>query len=266
MSTAIQNDDRDSAERRSPYLGQGRKADGEGRGSLFVVSTPIGNLEDITLRALRVLREVDLIAAEDTRRTAKLLSKYDIKTETVSFHDHNKERRTPDLLHRLRSGANLAIVSDAGTPGISDPCYYLVVRAIAQGFSVVPLPGPTAAISALVVSGLPTDRFVFEGFLPTKEGRCKTRLSELASERRTIVLYESPHRLVKHLEMMSEILGDRKVAVVRELTKRFEEIQRGRLSGFIDHYRKVRPRGEFVLIVEGAPEQTVERGRCCPRD
>ena len=227
-------------------------------GNLFVVSTPIGNLEDITLRALRILREVDIIAAEDTRRTAKLLSKYEIGTKTISYHDQNKERRTPLLLDRLRSGLNVAIVSDAGTPGISDPSYYLVSRAIDEGVPIIPVPGPTAAISALVVSGLPTDRFVFEGFLPSKEGRCRTRLRELASERRTIVLFESPHRLERNLHIMFEMLGNRRIAVVRELTKRFEEIQRGPLSALIEQYKNVSPKGEFVLVVEGASEKDRE--------
>jgi 16S rRNA (cytidine1402-2'-O)-methyltransferase len=238
----------------------------EKRGSLFVVSTPIGNLEDITLRALRILREVDLIAAEDTRRTAKLLSHYDIDTKTVSYHDFNKERKTPALLEMLQGGSDVAVVSDAGTPGISDPCYYLVRRAIHEGFSVVPIPGPTAAISAIVVSGLPTDRFIFEGFLPAKEGRCRAKLLELASEPRTIILYESPHRLQKHLRMMSEIWGNRRIAVARELTKRFEEVRRGRLDGFVEHYEKVRPRGEFVLIVEGGSEAKTEGEQCCPEN
>jgi 16S rRNA (cytidine1402-2'-O)-methyltransferase len=222
------------------------------KGNLFIVSTPIGNLEDITLRALRVLGEVDLIAAEDTRRTARLLSTYEIRSKIISFHDHNKEGRTPGLLDSLRTGVNVAIVSDAGTPGISDPCYYLVSRAVAEGIDIIPIPGPTAAISALVVSGLPTDRFVFEGFLPAKEGRCRARLRELAQEKRTIVFYESPHRLERNLKMMSEILGDRRVALARELTKRFEEIQRGPISLLIERWKNNRPRGEFVIVIEGA--------------
>ena len=242
-----------------------RKERSEGKGTLYIVSTPIGNLEDITLRALRLLQNVDLIAAEDTRRTAKLLSQYNIDTTTISYHDHNKERRTPSLLNRLRSGSTVAIVSDAGTPGISDPCYYLVSRAIAEGVPIVIVPGPSAAISALVVSGLPTDRFVFEGFLPTKEGRCRTRLRELASERRTLVLFESPHRLVRNLRLMFELFGNRRVAVARELTKRFEEIHRGALSEVIEHYTRSSPKGEFVLIVEGASAENGKDIECCPR-
>ncbi|UCE20501.1 MAG: 16S rRNA (cytidine(1402)-2'-O)-methyltransferase [Gemmatimonadota bacterium] len=230
-----------------------------------MVSTPIGNLEDITLRALRVLQEVDLIAAEDTRRTAKLLSHYNIQKQTVSYHDYNKARRTPDLLRKLRSGVQIAVVSDAGTPGISDPCYYLVRRAIDAGISVIPIPGPTAAISAVVVSGLPTDRFVFEGFLPKAEGRCRTRLFELSTERRTVILYESPHRLVKHLRMMLEVWGDRKMVLARELTKRFEDVQRSTISRFVEQYQDVRPKGEFVLIIEGASEEREKKRRCCPK-
>lgn len=242
------------------------KIAGEQKGCLFVVSTPIGNLEDITLRAIRVLRDVDLIAAEDTRRTAKLLSHYDIQTKTISYHDHNKTRRTPDLLKRLRNGSDLAVVSDAGTPGISDPCFYLVTRALDTGIPVIAVPGPTAAIAAVVVSGLPTDRFVFEGFLPIRAGRCRTRLLELSAERRTIILYESPHRLVKHLTMMLEVWGDRKMALARELTKRFEEVRRGTISEIVEHYQGVRPKGEFVLIIGGASEEREKKHRCCPKN
>ena len=223
-----------------------------GGGSLYIVSTPIGNLEDITLRALRILREVDLIAAEDTRQTAKLLAVYDIQSKITSFYDFNKERKTPGLLDTLRSGSDVAIVSDAGTPGISDPCYYLVSRAVDQGIEVIPVPGPTAAISALVVSGLPTDRFVFEGFLPVREGRCRARLRELAREQRTMIFYESPHRLQRNLRIMAEILGERRMTLAREMTKRFEEIQRGTISVLSERWGETRPRGEFVLVVEGA--------------
>ena len=263
MSVTNQGEDRKSRE--SVLEGGGdHKRDSAERGCLFVVSTPIGNLEDITLRAIRVLREVDLIAAEDTRRTAKLLAHYNIQTQTTSYHDHNKTHRTPNLLKRLRRGLHLAVVSDAGTPGVSDPCYYLVTRAVDEGIPVIPIPGPTAAVSAVVVSGLPTDRFVFEGFLPVKEGRCRARLLELSAEKRTIIMYESPHRLLRHLTMMREVWGDRKMAVARELTKRFEEVQRGTISHFVDRYHKVRPKGEFVLIIEGASEERAQTRRCCP--
>jgi len=241
----------------------GEDETGRERGTLFIVSTPIGNLEDITLRALRFLREVDLVAAEDTRRTAKLFTHYDIQNKIISFHDHNKERKTPGLLDTLRSGLNVAIVSDAGTPGISDPCYYLVSRAIAEGIDIIPIPGPTAAISALVVSGLPTDRFVFEGFLPAKEGRCRSRLRELAQEKRTIIFYESPHRLERNLRMMADIFGDRRIALARELTKRFEEIQREPISVLMERWKNKRPRGEFVVVVEGNRLRS-EGTTCCP--
>jgi len=190
------------------------------------------------------------------------LSAYDIRNKIISYHDHNKEQRTPGLLESLRSGSDVAIVSDAGTPGISDPCYYLVVRAIAEDLSIIPVPGPSAAIAALVVSGLPTDRFVFEGFLPAKEGRCRTKLRELVLEKRTIILYESPHRLVRNLKIMAEIFGDRRIALARELTKRFEEIQRGPITTLIEDWSTRRPRGEFVVVIEGAvssPGETV----CC---
>jgi len=220
-------------------------------GTLYVVSTPIGNLEDITHRALRVLAEVDLIAAEDTRRTAALLKHYGIHTRQRSYHDFNKERVTPSLLDVLRGGQSIALVSDAGTPGISDPCYYLVVRAIRTGIPVVPIPGPTAPIAALSVSGLPLDRFVFEGFLPAKKGRQK-RLEQLRAEERTIVLFESPHRLLRTLDELLRVLGDRGAAVAREITKRFEEIFRGTLSQAAAHFRQKPVKGEFVLIIEGA--------------
>jgi 16S rRNA (cytidine1402-2'-O)-methyltransferase len=240
------------------------KEPGNGKGALYIVSTPIGNLQDITLRALDVLKEVDLIAAEDTRHTAKLLTAYQIRTKTTSYHDFNKERRTPELLKKLREGQNVAIVSDAGTPGISDPCYYLVTRAIKEDIPVIPIPGPTAAISALVTSGLATDRFVFEGFLPSKLGRARSRVAELAEETRTLIFYESPHRLLRNLKILSEILGDRRVALARELTKQFEEIQRDTLSMIMQRYETATPRGEFVLIVEGAGKDKKADSACCP--
>lgn len=218
------------------------------------------------MRALDVLKDVDLIAAEDTRHTARLLSAYQIRTRTISYHDFNKERRTPELLKKLREGLNVAIVSDAGTPGISDPCYYLVTRAIKEDLPVIPIPGPTAAISALVVSGLATDRFVFEGFLPNKAGRARSRVVELAGETRTLIFYESPHRLVRNLKILSEILGDRRVAVARELTKQFEEIMRGSLSTVMEQFETTPPRGEFVLIVEGAGKDRKADYPCCPEN
>ena len=220
-------------------------------GTLYIVSTPIGNLEDITFRAVRVLKEADLIAAEDTRRTGILLKHYGVDTRQQSYYDHNKERVTPRLIERLREGESIALVSDSGTPGISDPCYYLVIHAIEADIPVVPIPGPTSLVAALVSSGLPTDRFAFEGFLPVKKGR-QTRLQTLTDEPRTIVLFESPHRLMKTLEGLREHLGDRRIAVTRELTKKFEEIVRGTISEAQAAFGDRSPKGEFVLVVEGA--------------
>lgn len=214
------------------------------------MSTPIGNLEDTTLRAIRILGEVDIIAAEDTRRTGVLLKHYNIQNRIEIYHDHNKEKKTPGLIDELIRGRSVAIVSDAGTPGISDPAYHLVRRAKESDILVVPVPGATAAVAALIVSGLPTDRFVFEGFLPTKKGR-KKRLAEISEELRTIILYESPHRLLRTLLELKEALGNRTVAVCRELTKKFEETQRGSLMEMIDHFSQRNIRGEFVLVIQG---------------
>jgi len=220
------------------------------RGTLYLVSTPIGNMEDITLRALRVLREADIIAAEDTRRTGLLLNYFAIKNQLESYHDHNKEKKTPHLLSRLSQGYSVALVSDAGTPGISDPAFYLVREAIKTSVPVVSIPGPTAAIAGLTVSGLPTDRFLFEGFLPTKKGR-KNRLETLVRESRTIVLYEAPHRLVRTLSDLLTNLGDRPIVVCRELTKKFEEILRGSISEMVTLFSHRKIQGEFVLIIKG---------------
>lgn len=223
-------------------------------GILYLVSTPIGNLEDISLRALRILKEVDLIAAEDTRRTGVLLSHFGISNHQESYYEYNKKRKIPLFINRLLRGESIAVVSDAGTPGISDPAFDLVQTAIEHGIPVVPIPGPTAVISALIVSGLPTHRFVFEGFLPVKKGR-KKRLKDLAQETRTMVLYESPHRLLRTLKDLYETLGDRKVAIARELTKKFEEIVRGRLSECIDSFSKRKIQGEFVIVIQGKNEK-----------
>ena len=224
---------------------------GAERGVLFVVSTPIGNLEDITLRALRVLREVDLVAAEDTRKSGILLKHYQIKNKLTSYHDYNKEKKTPFLITELKSGRNLAVVSDAGTPGISDPCYYLVREAIKQDIRVVPIPGSSALLSALVVSGLPTDRFVFEGFLPQKKSKRVKRLKELSSEKRTLIFFESPHRLIRTIEDLKEIFGERRIVVARELTKKFEEIIRGKVTDVENDLKKRKIKGEMVIVVEG---------------
>jgi len=221
-------------------------------GLLYVVSTPIGNLEDITLRALKVLKEVDLVASEDTRHTGLLLKHYGIKKRLESYHDFNKERKAPALIEELKSGRSVAVTSDAGTPGISDPCYLLVKLAIQENIIVIPIPGASAFLSALVVSGLPTDRFAFEGFLPVKSGRRRKRLEELHEEKRTLIFYESPHRLLKTLQDISEILGERKMIVARELTKKFEEIKRGTPAEIKDYFQKSKVRGELVLVIEGA--------------
>jgi 16S rRNA (cytidine1402-2'-O)-methyltransferase len=221
-------------------------------GILYVVSTPIGNLEDITLRALRVLKEVELVAAEDTRHTGLLLKHYGIKNRLESYHDFNKEKKAPALIEELKSGRSVAVTSDAGTPGISDPCYLLVKLAVEEKIKIVPIPGASALLSALVVSGLPTDRFAFEGFLPAKSGKRRKRLEELHQGRRTLILYESPHRLLKTLQDISEILGERKMVVARELTKKFEEIKRGTPEAIKKYFQKSKVKGELVLVIEGA--------------
>jgi len=220
------------------------------RGTLYVVGTPIGNLEDITHRAVRILGEVDLVAAEDTRTTKVLLDRYGIRKPMVSYHSHNERRRAAELVDRLEAGETVALVSDAGTPGISDPAFSVVREAINRGIQVVPVPGAAAFLQALVASGLSTDRFVFEGFLPHKKGR-QTRIRALSQEHRTIVLYESPHRLVKTLGELLHELGDRDAVVARELTKKFEEIARGRLSELVREFSGRSVKGEFVLLVSG---------------
>ena len=221
-------------------------------GVLYIVATPIGNLEDITLRAIRVLKEADVIAAEDTRHTQKLLSKFDIHTPLTSYHDHNKEEKAPVLVARLLEGKNVALVSDAGTPGISDPGYFLINLAVDQNIPVVPIPGATAAIAALSVSGLPTDRFVFEGFLPSKHTARMKRLTELAKEERTLIFYEAPHRIMQALEDMQTVLGDRKAVLTRELTKVHEQVLRGRIPDVRRQLEAGSMKGEFTIIVEAA--------------
>jgi 16S rRNA (cytidine1402-2'-O)-methyltransferase len=220
-------------------------------GTLYLIATPIGNLEDITLRALRMLRQVDLLAAEDTRRTRRLLDHYNITRPLISYHDHNKQYRSARLLDALTEGKSVALVSDAGTPGISDPAFYLVRLAIEHDVPVVPIPGPASPIAALIISGLPPDRFVFEGFLPVKAGKRRSRLQELAEETRTLVLFESPHRLVRTLREIQDVMGDRQAAVARELTKKFEEVTRGTVSQLISTYTGKKPRGEMVIVVAG---------------
>jgi 16S rRNA (cytidine1402-2'-O)-methyltransferase len=216
--------------------------------ALYVVGTPIGNLEDISLRALRVLRNVGLIAAEDTRKTRRLLNAYNIEAPLTSYHEHTKRSKIEHLLGYLEK-EDLALVSEAGMPGLSDPGYDLIVAAVERGISVVPIPGASAVITALVVSGLPTDQFVYVGFLPRRKGQRQRLLSSIADESRTMVAFETPHRLKEALSDIEEILGDRRVSVCREVTKVHEEIFRGRVSQAREHF--VEPRGEFSLVVEG---------------
>jgi len=215
---------------------------------LYVIATPIGNLEDISLRALRLLQEVKLIAAEDTRTTRHLLSAHDIRTPLTSYHEHSKRAKLDYLLNYLER-EDLALVSEAGMPGLSDPGYDLIVAAIERGVSVVPVPGASAVITALAISGLPTDQFLYIGFLPRRKGQRQRILSSIMEERRTIVAFETPRRFSEALQDMEEILGDRRISVCRELTKVHEEVFRGRVSQAREYF--IEPRGEFTLVVEG---------------
>jgi len=237
-----------------PLQGSGLQA-----GVLYLVATPIGNLEDITLRALRTLREVDAIAAEDTRVTLKLLSRYGISKPLFSYHRHSKPGALRKILSLLREGKNVALVCDAGTPGISDPGEEVVQACVREGLQVAAIPGPSALISALSVAGLPTSGFIFTGFLPRRASERRTVISELARVRKTLVFFEAPHRLLACLKDMIQVLGDRQAAAARELTKKFEEIIRGPLSNIIKHFEATRPRGEVVIMVAGA-EQPTPRG------
>jgi len=224
-------------------------------GALYVVSTSIGNLEDVTLRALRILKEVDLIAAEDTRHTRKLLSHYDIHTPMISYFEHNEIQRSKLLLQKLEAGRKIALVSNAGTPAISDPGYPIISMCIEAGIDVIPVPGPSAFLAAAVVSGFPLHDFVFEGFLPAKRSGRVKKLNALRNEPRTMIFYESPHRLLKFLADMLEVLGDRKLVIACELTKMFEEIYRGSVSLAIQRFTEIKPRGEFTIVVMGKNEK-----------
>lgn len=234
--------------------------------TLYIVATPIGNLEDITLRALRVLREARLIAAEDTRHTRTLLDHYQITTPCISYHEHNKLARLDEILSALGAG-DVALVSDAGTPALSDPGFELVGACIAAGFSVTPVPGPAAPIAALVASGLPTERFAYVGFLPRRSAERKLLLADMAELALTLVCFEAPHRLLDSLGDMLEVLGDRRIVVANDLTKRFEELRRGTVAQMVTHFSAQRPRGEYTLVIEGRAgggERKRDRSRLQP--
>lgn len=224
----------------------------EKAGKLYLVATPIGNLEDMTFRAVRVLREADLIAAEDTRQTRKLLAHFHIRARIVSYHEHNKQASGPELVRLMKEeGRQIALVTDAGTPAISDPGHDLVRLAIEEGIAVIPVPGANAALSALIVSGLPTDRFLFVGFPPRGSKEWKNWLEGLKFVRATLLLYETPHRIVKTLERLHEELGNRPAALVRELTKRHEEVVRGSLHDCVEYVQKHEPLGEYCIVIGG---------------
>lgn len=221
------------------------------KGNLYIVSTPIGNLEDITLRAIRILKEAGLVAAEDTRHTKYLFNHYQIPTMLTSYHDFNKEEKAELLIQKMKEGIDVALVSDAGTPGISDPGYLLIKRSIEEGIEVVSIPGPSSSMAALSISGLPTDAFVFEGFLPRKKGQRTKKIEALKDDRRTLILFESPYRIVKTLEELESIMGDRRIALVREITKIYEEVIRGTISEVKERIGNRRIRGEITLVIEG---------------
>lgn len=235
----------------------GNKTD---KGTLYIVATPIGNLEDMTYRAVRILSEVDLIAAEDTRNSLKLLNHFDIHTPMTSYHEHNKYDKAVELIGLLEQGRNIALISDAGMPGISDPGEVLVMEAVNRGIRVSPVPGACAAVSGLVVSGQSTRYFAFEGFLPAGKKERKERLAALSRETRTILLHEAPHHLRSTLGELYEALGDRSVSFCRELTKVHEEVIKTTLSQAVEYYGKAEPKGEFIIVIEGADPATAARG------
>lgn len=230
-------------------------------GKLFLCPTPIGNLKDMTFRTLEVLKSVDLIAAEDTRNTLKLLNHFDINVPLTSYYEHNKAQKGGVLMEKLKAGQNIALVSDAGMPAISDPGEDLVRLCIEEGIEVVPLPGPSAFTTALVASGLPTGRFCFEGFLTTNKRNRKEHLEEIKNDTRTLIFYEAPHKLMYTLADMLEVLGDREIVLARELTKKFEEFCRTTISAAIKKYEETPPKGEFVLIIKGADKAALEEER-----
>ncbi len=231
------------------------------KGTLYLVATPIGNLEDITLRALRALKEVDIIAAEDTRQTIKLLNRFEIKNTLVSYHEHNKSEKGSQLIQELLGGKNIALVSDAGCPGISDPGEDLVKLAAKEGITVTMLPGPAAVITGVVLSGLPSGRFSFEGFLPVNKRVRMERLRSIKNDTRTLVFYEAPHKLIHTLRDLREVMGNRRISMARELTKIHEEVIRCTLDEAIEKYEAQAPKGEYVLVLEGEDQEAVEEAK-----
>lgn len=227
------------------------------QGILYLVATPIGNLEDMTYRAVRILGEVDLIAAEDTRNSIKLLNHFDIKTPMTSYHEHNKYEKAEELVAKLVAGTNIAVITDAGTPGISDPGEELVIQCYEAGITVVPVPGACAAINALIASGLPTRRFAFEAFLPSDKKERKQVLGELEKETRTIIIYEAPHRLLKTLSELNSKLGNREATICRELTKKHETFFKTTLEDAIAHYETTEPKGECIIVIKGISRETL---------
>ncbi|MBQ2642604.1 MAG: 16S rRNA (cytidine(1402)-2'-O)-methyltransferase [Eubacterium sp.] len=227
-------------------------------GKLYLCATPIGNLEDITFRVVRTLKKVDIIGAEDTRNSIKLLNHFEIDTPMTSYHEFNKYDKAKELVEMMQEGKNVALITDAGTPGISDPGEELVKQCYEAGIEVTSLPGPAAVVTALTMSALPTRRFCFEGFLPKDKKERQRVLESLKNETRTIVIYEAPHRLVKTLELLEETLGDRKVSICREMTKKFEEVKRTTLSEAREYYSENEPKGEFVLVIEGRDLQEIK--------
>ncbi len=217
-------------------------------GTLYIISTPIGNLEDITFRAVRILKEVDQIAAEDTRKTKILLNAYLINTKMTSYHAHNIRFKTPIIVKALKEGKKIALVSDSGTPGISDPGSVLIASCIKENIPVTSIPGPAAFVVALTLSGKPTNKFVYEGFLSSKSSRRRRQLTELKDLEKTVIVYESPHRIIKFLVDFIEIVGDKDIVIARELTKKFEEIKRGKASELLSDFSEKKPRGEFIVI------------------
>lgn len=235
--------------------------DSQKKGILYVVSTPIGNLKDITLRALEVLKEVDIVAAEDTRHSRKLFSRYDIKTRLISYYGAKEELKGDVVLRELKAGKKVALISDAGTPGISDPGYYLIKNAAEEGHDIFTIPGPSALVSAITISGLPTARFVFEGFLPPKGSARRKRIESLKGEERAVVIYESPRRAIKTLKELLAALGDRQAAMARELTKIHEELVRGTISDIINRLEEKGVKGEITLIIAGEAEPAEEEDK-----